>query len=380
MPPVVCRRRHSYGLARARPASRTRDPPSYVAEQLDAARRWGMGRMFADFAYGDSRGFDYAPVRRGDARGQPSRRCRRQPSDGRCRPEGCATTDPLQINGTAHDNYAVRFVRWRTGDGASGVAELTWDPGPGDPTNGWKAWKTTWTAKRRAASQRLQYPDADGRGHQRAADGEDREGRPLTMRVLHVQRAKGVSGSERHLLSLLPALGAVGVETRMCVLSTGDGPRFVDELSASGIDVTMRNAGGNLNAKLVPELMAEIRAFRPDIVHTHLFHADLVGQVAADEPRAGDLVGALDRRLLPTRAVSERRRALSRLDPTPHRDLGTRRPLPPRSPAGALRSASGSSTTASMPTGGRERHQRAASRGRHSTSPRETSSSESPRG
>ena len=27
------------------------------------------------------------------------------------------------------------------------MAELTWDPGPGDPTNGWKAWKTTWTAK-----------------------------------------------------------------------------------------------------------------------------------------------------------------------------------------------------------------------------------------
>jgi glycosyltransferase involved in cell wall biosynthesis len=101
------------------------------------------------------------------------------------------------------------------------------------------------------------------------------------MRVLHVQRAKGVSGSERHLLSLLPALGAVGVETRMCVLSTGDGPRFVDKLSDTGIDVTTRTAGGDLNAKLVPELMAEIRSFRPDIVHTHLFHADLVGQVAA---------------------------------------------------------------------------------------------------
>ncbi len=105
------------------------------------------------------------------------------------------------------------------------------------------------------------------------------------MRVLHVQRAKGVSGSERHLLSLLPALGAVGVETRMCVLSTGDGRRFVDELSASGIDATTRNAGGDLNAKLVPELMAEIRVFRPDIVHTHLFHADVVGQVAATMSR-----------------------------------------------------------------------------------------------
>jgi glycosyltransferase involved in cell wall biosynthesis len=107
----------------------------------------------------------------------------------------------------------------------------------------------------------------------------------MTMRVLHVQRAKGVSGSERHLLSLLPALAAVGVETRMCVLSTGDGPRFVDELMAAGVDVTVRDAGGDLNVKLVPELVAEIRAFRPDIVHTHLLHADLVGQVAAQVSR-----------------------------------------------------------------------------------------------
>ena len=105
------------------------------------------------------------------------------------------------------------------------------------------------------------------------------------MRVLHVQRAKGVSGSERHLLSLLPALGDVGVETRMCVLSTGDGMRFVTDLTDAGIDVTVRDAGGDLNVKLVPELMAEIRAFRPDVVHTHLFHADLVGQVAAQLSR-----------------------------------------------------------------------------------------------
>jgi Glycosyltransferase Family 4 len=115
------------------------------------------------------------------------------------------------------------------------------------------------------------------------------------MRVLHVQRAKGVSGSERHLLSLLPALGAVGVETRMCVLSTGDGSRFVDELSASGIDVTVRNAGGDLNAKLVPELMAEIRSFRPDIVHTHLFHADLAGQVAAMMSRVRGITARCNR-------------------------------------------------------------------------------------
>jgi glycosyltransferase involved in cell wall biosynthesis len=71
----------------------------------------------------------------------------------------------------------------------------------------------------------------------------------------------------------------------MCVLSTGDGPRFVEELAAAGVDVTARAAGGDVNVKLVPELLAEIRAFRPEIVHTHLLHADVVGQLAAQAGR-----------------------------------------------------------------------------------------------
>lgn len=103
----------------------------------------------------------------------------------------------------------------------------------------------------------------------------------MTVRVLHVQRAKGVSGSERHLLSLLPALGDEGVDTRMCVLSTGDGERFVDALTTTGVDVTVRPGGGHVNPRLVPELVAEIRSFRPDVLHTHLFHADVAGQLAA---------------------------------------------------------------------------------------------------
>ncbi len=122
-------------------------PPAYVAEQLDAARRWGMGRMFADFAHGDPEEFDYGPY---DAVMHAASRpgvVDDNPPTVDVDQRDVVATDPLQIDGTAHDDYAVRFVRWRTGDGTTGVAELTWDPGPGDPTNGWKAWKTTWTAK-----------------------------------------------------------------------------------------------------------------------------------------------------------------------------------------------------------------------------------------
>jgi glycosyltransferase involved in cell wall biosynthesis len=101
------------------------------------------------------------------------------------------------------------------------------------------------------------------------------------LRVLHVQRVKGVGGSERHLLFLLPALADAGVDVRMHVLVTDEGERFVDELRAAGVAVTTEPGGGNLNPALLPGLVREIKEFDPTIVHTHLVHADVYGQLAA---------------------------------------------------------------------------------------------------
>jgi glycosyltransferase involved in cell wall biosynthesis len=105
------------------------------------------------------------------------------------------------------------------------------------------------------------------------------------MRVLHVQRAKGIGGSERHLLTLLPALAAAGVEVRMCVIEVGEGDRFVAELRAAGVDVGVHRSRRDIDPTLVPGLVGEIRRFRPDIVHSHLVHADVYGQIAAAAAR-----------------------------------------------------------------------------------------------
>jgi hypothetical protein len=115
-------------------------------------------------------------------------------------------------------------------------------------------------------------------GHATRRGGDVQGG---TKRILHVQRVKGIGGSERHLLSLLPALQQAGLHVRMCVLRTGHGEVFVDDMRRAGVDVVVREGGPDVNPVLLPALISEIRSFRPDIVHTHLVHADVHGQAAA---------------------------------------------------------------------------------------------------
>lgn len=101
------------------------------------------------------------------------------------------------------------------------------------------------------------------------------------MRVLHIQRVSGVGGSERHLVSLLPALVGCGLDLEMCVLATGDAHRFIDDLAEAGVPATAIPAGPDVNPFAIARLAREIRTFRPDLVHTHLIHGDTHGQVAA---------------------------------------------------------------------------------------------------
>jgi glycosyltransferase involved in cell wall biosynthesis len=105
------------------------------------------------------------------------------------------------------------------------------------------------------------------------------------MRLLHIQKVKGIGGAERHLLGLLPALTARGIQVRMCVLGSQDYQRFVKPLTASGVETTVVNVERLRPPRLVWDLYMEIRRYRPHLVHTHLIHADVYGQIAARAAR-----------------------------------------------------------------------------------------------
>lgn len=103
------------------------------------------------------------------------------------------------------------------------------------------------------------------------------------MRVVHVHRIGGIGGSERHLLTLLPALAGLGHEVHFLGLDdpAGDAEPFYREFAASGIPATRRPSTRDLAPGMLGALRRELRRLRPDLVHTHLVHADVYGTLAA---------------------------------------------------------------------------------------------------
>ena len=93
------------------------------------------------------------------------------------------------------------------------------------------------------------------------------------MRVTHVHRIGGIGGSERHLLTLLPALAAKGVDVRFVGLDMPGADPFYDEL-----DVPFERLSRPW------QLGGALKRAQPDLVHTHLVHADVYGAVSTRTP------------------------------------------------------------------------------------------------
>jgi glycosyltransferase involved in cell wall biosynthesis len=98
------------------------------------------------------------------------------------------------------------------------------------------------------------------------------------MKVLHVHRIGGIGGSERHLLTLLPALKERGVDVSF--LGLDDPSRAPDPFyEALAVPYERLRAPRDLD----PALAWHVRraALRADLVHTHLVHADVYGAFGA---------------------------------------------------------------------------------------------------
>ena len=98
------------------------------------------------------------------------------------------------------------------------------------------------------------------------------------MKVLHVHRIGGIGGSERHLLTLLPALAQRGVDVSF--LGLDDPSRAPDPFyDALTVPYERLNAPRDIDPALALRVRRATR--RADLVHTHLVHADVYGALGA---------------------------------------------------------------------------------------------------
>jgi glycosyltransferase involved in cell wall biosynthesis len=99
------------------------------------------------------------------------------------------------------------------------------------------------------------------------------------MRILHVQRVRGIAGSENYLFQILPALLKAGVEITFLMLTKrgeeAANAVFVSRMQGMGVPLEKVYFGGRDNLTLIQNLRAMVTRTRCDVVHSHLIHADL---------------------------------------------------------------------------------------------------------
>ena len=107
------------------------------------------------------------------------------------------------------------------------------------------------------------------------------------MKVLHIHKFTGIRGSERHLLTLLPALRERGIDARFLGLDVpgSDAARFYAELDAAGVPSDHVRCTTDLSPRMAADVVKVVRRGRPDLLHTHLVHGDIYGSIASHVTR-----------------------------------------------------------------------------------------------
>jgi glycosyltransferase involved in cell wall biosynthesis len=100
--------------------------------------------------------------------------------------------------------------------------------------------------------------------------------------ILHIQKVAGISGSEAHLLSLLPELRGRGWDVRLLMLHENEPGAwdFARALTERGVPLDAIPLRRDVDPIAFCKLLGYLARKRPLIVHTHLVHADAYGQLA----------------------------------------------------------------------------------------------------
>lgn len=100
--------------------------------------------------------------------------------------------------------------------------------------------------------------------------------------VLHMQKVAGISGSEAHLLELLPDLRGRGWDVEFLMLHEDEPGAwdFARALETRGVPLTAIRVRADVDPLAYADVVRALARRRPRILHTHLVHADVYGQLA----------------------------------------------------------------------------------------------------
>ncbi|MCY2925296.1 MAG: glycosyltransferase [Planctomycetota bacterium] len=98
------------------------------------------------------------------------------------------------------------------------------------------------------------------------------------LRVCQLITELAPAGAERTLFELATRLDRERFDVQVAALRGG---AMADRLRAAGIKTTVLNVRGRWDVLKLPRLAGLLRREKIDLIHTHLFHADLAGRLAA---------------------------------------------------------------------------------------------------
>ena len=130
------------------------------------------------------------------------------------------------------------------------------------------------------------------------------------MKVVHVITGTSLGGAEIMLDTLLRALSPACHCTVVSLMPLGT---VGERIRARGIPIESLDMDpGRPNPAVLLRLVRHLRRLRPDVVHTWMYHADLLGGVAARLAGTGKVAWAIHNSTLSRRHVKARTRAVVR--------------------------------------------------------------------
>jgi glycosyltransferase involved in cell wall biosynthesis len=101
------------------------------------------------------------------------------------------------------------------------------------------------------------------------------------MRILFLQKMAGISGSERYLLDILPALNKRNIHASFLVLQNKNSNEknidFINELKSKNVPIFILNSFFLFSPITLYKFLRIIKKNNFNILHTNLIHADLLG-------------------------------------------------------------------------------------------------------